>query len=368
MKMPSFLITASVCFLFLPLGAGAGSTAPHSARVAGSPSGQPESKTRTRGFSPLDAPAAIRPEWAGLIGDYGASRQRLNVFERGGELEVLRAGARAAALHPIGADTFQISGHGSSRQSKLTFLRNPQGVVTGVCSGGVLLSRSPGTSPGEIFQITPLRSIDELRREALAARPPSEPGRFLKPDLVDVTALDPEIKLDIRYAGSRNFMGAPLYSEGRAFLQRPAAEALAAASGRLQAMGYGLLVYDAYRPWYVSRMFWDGTPKDKRIFVAKPSMGSRHNRGCAVDLTLYDLKTGQPVQMTGGYDEMSERSYPDYPGGTSLERWHRDLLRHVMEDEGFTVHRYEWWHFDFKGWRRYPILNLSFEKLDRRGG
>jgi D-alanyl-D-alanine dipeptidase len=111
-------------------------------------------------------------------------------------------------------------------------------------------------------------------------------------------------------------------------------------------------------------MFWDGTPDDKKIFVANPAEGSRHNRGCAVDLTLYDLKTGQPLRMTGGYDEMSERSYPFYPGGTSLQRWQRDLLRHVMEGEGFTVYDYEWWHFDYQDWRRYPILNLTFEQLD----
>ena len=188
----------------------------------------------------------------------------------------------------------------------------------------------------------------------------------MKPDLVNLATLDPTIKLEIRYATNRNFLGAPLYLEARAFLQRPAAEALVRASNHLHALGYGLLIYDAYRPWYVTKMFWDGTPDDKKIFVANPKAGSRHNRGCAVDLTLYDLKSGQPVEMTGGYDEMSERSYPTYPGGTSLERWHRDLLRQAMEAEGFKVQRFEWWHFDYQGWRQYPILNLSFEQLDRQ--
>jgi D-alanyl-D-alanine dipeptidase len=105
-------------------------------------------------------------------------------------------------------------------------------------------------------------------------------------------------------------------------------------------------------------MFWDGTPPDKHIFVADPSHGSRHNRGCAVDLTLYDLNTGRPVEMVGLYDEMSPRSYPDYPGGTALARWHRQLLRRAMEDESFTVYEFEWWHFDYKDWRKYPILNV----------
>lgn len=91
------------------------------------------------------------------------------------------------------------------------------------------------------------------------------------------------------------------------------------------------ILLDHNRPWYVTKIFWDATPEDKRIFVANPAEGSRHNRGCAVDLTLYDLKTGAPIEMTGVYDEMSERSYSFYPGGTSLQRWHRDLLRRAMQ-------------------------------------
>jgi len=139
--------------------------------------------------------------------------------------------------------------------------------------------------------------------------------------------------------------------------------ALVRALHKLQPLGYGLLIHDAYRPWYVTKIFWDATPAEGKIFVADPKEGSRHNRGCAVDLTLYDLATGKPIEMPGTYDEMSPRSFPDYPGGTSLERWHRDLLRRTMESEGFTVYEHEWWHFDYKDWREYPILNIKFEDL-----
>jgi serine beta-lactamase-like protein LACTB len=97
--------------------------------------------------------------------------------------------------------------------------------------------------------------------------------------------------------------------------------------------------------------------------VANPAHGSRHNRGCAVDLTLYDRKTGKAVEMVSGYDEMSDRSYPDYVGGTSRQRWHRELLRRSMEAEGFTVYEAEWWHFDYKDWQKYPIGNQTFEEL-----
>jgi len=106
-------------------------------------------------------------------------------------------------------------------------------------------------------------------------------------------------------------LSTPMYSQARAFLQRPAAEALVRAGHELHAKGYGLLIHDGYRPWYVTEMFWEATPNDKKIFVADPQNGSRHNRGCAVDLTLYDLKTGAAVRMPSGYDKMSERAYAD---------------------------------------------------------
>jgi D-alanyl-D-alanine dipeptidase len=209
------------------------------------------------------------------------------------------------------------------------------------------------------------RPIDELRAEALAATPPKQSGSFRKPDLVELAPLDPSIHLDIRYATANDFLGTPVYSQARAFLQRPAAEALLRVQQKLKPLGYGLLIHDAYRPWYVTMIFWDATPPEGKIFVADPAQGSRHNRGCAVDLTLYDLASGKPIEMPGAYDEMSPRSFPDYPGGTSLQRWHRDLLRRAMESEGFSVYEAEWWHFDYKDWKEYPILNVPFEKLGR---
>jgi D-alanyl-D-alanine dipeptidase len=132
---------------------------------------------------------------------------------------------------------------------------------------------------------------------------------------VEIKALDPGIHLDIRYATANNFVGRPVYKEARAFLQRPAAEALVRAHRALAAQGYGIVVFDGYRPWSVTKLFWDVTPEDKKEFVADPSQGSRHNRGCAVDLSLYDLASGREVEMPSGYDEMTERAYPDYAGG-----------------------------------------------------
>jgi D-alanyl-D-alanine dipeptidase len=198
---------------------------------------------------------------------------------------------------------------------------------------------------------------------AQEAQPPKEEGKFRRPDLVELVRLDRTIRLDVRYATANNFVGRPVYKEARAFLQRPAAEALVRVSRALKKRGYGLVVFDGYRPWHVTKLFWDLTPEDKKQFVADPARGSRHNRGCAVDLTLYDLRTGRHVPMPSGYDEMSERSHINYAGGGAAERSARDLLRSAMEAEGFAVYEPEWWHYDFKDWREYPILNVSFAEI-----
>ena len=230
------------------------------------------------------------------------------------------------------------------------------------CAACLVWAAVAQTNPG-IFRIRPVRPVAELRAEALAAKPPKEPGHFRPSDLVDLSALDSRIKLDIRYATSDNFLSTPVYSSARALLQRPAAEALLRAHRELLKQGYGLLIFDAYRPWYVTKIFWDATPPDKHEFVADPAEGSRHNRGCAVDLSLYDLNTGREVEMTGVYDEMSERSYPDYAGGTAEQRSRRQLLRREMQKQGFAVYPSEWWHFDYQDWKEYAIQNVPFEQI-----
>lgn len=195
--------------------------------------------------------------------------------------------------------------------------------------------------------------------------PPKTPEATRTADLVELVKLDATIKLDIRYAGTNNFLGKPVYKESRAFLQRPAAEALVRAHRALAPHGYGLMIHDGYRPWAITKLFWDMTSGYQREFVADPASGSKHNRGAAVDLTMYDLASGAMVEMPGGYDEMSPRSYPDYTGGPPEARARRDLLRKVMEAEGFTVEPNEWWHYNYKDWREYPILDIPFSSIGK---
>jgi zinc D-Ala-D-Ala dipeptidase len=208
-----------------------------------------------------------------------------------------------------------------------------------------------------------LAAVLILSFQAVQEGPPKEAGPFRTPDLVELTTLDPGIRLDIRYATPNNLARRPVYSEARAFLQRPAADALLRAHRALKPQGYGLLVFDGYRPWRVTKLFWDVTPPDKHEFVADPAKGSKHNRGCAVDLSMYDLKTGREVEMPSAYDEMSPRAYPDYAGGSDDARKRRDILRAAMEHEGFIVEPNEWWHFNYKDWQSYPILDIPFSEI-----
>ncbi len=314
--------------------------------------------------TPTSKPQPPPSGWLNLIGEYGWDHDVLYVLEREGRLYALIEWFALYPLTETGSGRFRFPDSGLYAGEDLRFASDPDGHATSVAVAGVVFRRrAVGPETGATFRITPLQPVDELRRAALAMQPPAQPPGHLAPDLVDVTTLDPGIRLDIRYATTNDFLGAAMYSSARAFLQRPAAQALLRAQRWLAARGYGLLIHDAYRPWYVTRMFWDATPESLRVFVADPSTGSRHNRGAAVDLTLYDLATGRPVEMTGGYDEFSPRSYADYPGGTSLQRWYRALLRQAMEAQGFRVYDAEWWHFDWQDWRRYPVLNVTFEKL-----
>jgi D-alanyl-D-alanine dipeptidase len=310
---------------------------------------------------PLPAPA----RWRGLIGEYGPDDDILIILEKDGRLCAMFKRGELEPLNEVDGNTFRSPASVTRAGMLFIFRRDARGRITHVkVDDAVLKRRQVGPEGGaNQLRVKPLRPVAELMKEALAAQPPKENGDFRQPELVELTKFDPTIKLEIRYATTNNFLGTKFYSAARAFMQRPAAEAVVRANRKLRALGYGLLIHDAYRPWYVTKVFWDATPDDKKVFVADPAKGSRHNRGCAVDLTLYDLKTKQPIEMVSTYDETSDRAYPDYPGGTSLQRWHRKLLRDAMEAEGFTVYEAEWWHFDYQDWKKYRIGNVTFDQI-----
>ena len=313
---------------------------------------------------PEPRPPPPPAEFLPLLGEYGWDHNILFVFERDGVLTVLIEWLERYPLtaDPDDPDRFHFPERGLYPGESLRFLRDPEGEVTGADLSGIVFERRPGPAAGT-FRIEPLLPVEELRRLADTGAPPVEEGDFLASDLVRLTDLDPTIRLDVRYAGENNFMGTAFYQVADAFLQRPAAEALARAHAALGDYGYGVVVHDGYRPWRVTKMFFDATPEHQRIFVADPASGSRHNRGAAVDIGLYDRATGEVQVFVSGYDEFSERAFPRYVGGTSEQRWLRELLRQVMEREGFDVYEHEWWHFDYGAWERYGIQNVPLHRI-----
>jgi CubicO group peptidase (beta-lactamase class C family)/D-alanyl-D-alanine dipeptidase len=323
----------------------------------------------TLGQDSFDKQSVVKPapspaRWDGLIGEYGWDHDVLYILEKSGRLHALVEWFFEYPLVEEGPDRFRFPAYGLYSDEALVFARGSGGKATQVLAAGVVFRRRQlDGEDGQTFRIAPRRPVEEIRAQVEHARPPGEPAKSRAPELVELVKLDPTIRLDIRYATANNFLGVPIYTSARAFMQRPAAEALVRAHQKLAKEGFGLLIHDAYRPWQVTKLFWEATPDSGRIFVADPAQGSKHNRGAAVDLTLCDRTSGLPVRMVGGYDEFSPRSNPDYPGGRSLERWHRELLRRTMEGEGFTVNEVEWWHFDHRDWPSYPIINQRFEEL-----
>lgn len=306
-------------------------------------------------------PADVLPELRRLIGEYVAA-DTLIVHERDGTLRLGRLSGAFDILSPVGEMTWALS-----TGRNVVFRGGPNARPDSMLIGGnAYRRRALDVEDGATFRIAPLFSEKDLIRRAKAATPPAEKGSFKTTDLVELRSLDSTIWYDIRYASTNNFMGQQFYSLSRAYLQRPAAEGAARAHAWLRQFGYGLLVHDAYRPWSVTKMFWDATPDAmKEVFVANPSKGSRHNRGCALDATLYHLESGLPADMVSGYDEFSERAFPHYPGGSSLQRWHRELLKTALEREGFKQYEWEWWHFDYAGWEQWRIGVSSFEELEK---
>ena len=306
-------------------------------------------------------PAAPPSAWMSLIGAYASDHDTLYVYEDGGALIALLGPAAPAHLAQAADSVFTFFGRGPYDADSIVF--RPGEIQVGQV---VLRRLQMGPADGGQLRLRPVRSVAELLQVDRGLRPPAESGAFLAPDLVEPSRLDATIRLDIRYATTNNFLGTVVYSSARAFLQRPAALALVRAARALRRLGLGILIHDAYRPWYVTKVFWDATPAESRWLVADPARSSKHNRGAAVDLTLYDLATGLPVEMPSTYDEATPRALSDYPGGTSRQRWHRALLRRVLEAQGFTVNPSEWWHFDFRDWQRYQILNVPFENIRSR--
>ena len=280
-------------------GAGGGSELLIDDRLISGPAVQVNDGTIRLGHDTYDKtseakPAAIPTRWEGLIGEYGWDHDVLYILEKHGQLHALIEWFFEYPLKELAPDRFLFPEDGLYAGESLTFTRDDHQAATAADVGGVVFKRRwLDGEGGKTFRIKPRRPMAEVHALADQAKPPLERGTFRKPDLVELIKLDPTIKLDIRYATTNNFVGVPFYTSARAFLERPAAEALLRAHRKLKTLGYGLLIHDGYRPWQVTKLFWEATPDSGRGFVADPAKGSKHNRGAAVDLTPLRAGLGQ---------------------------------------------------------------------------
>lgn len=180
-------------------------------------------------------------------------------------------------------------------------------------------------------------------------------------ELVNLATAIPGIVLDIRYATANNFTGEVIYNLPRAYARKPVAEALKKAHEEFSKHGVDIKVYDAYRPYSATVKFYE-VYRDT-TYVASPYKGSRHNRGCAIDMTLVDLKTGKELKMPTEYDSFKKEAWPTTPVKDPVIKKNRDLIISIMEKHGFKVNASEWWHFDFNGWQKFEVMDIDFEEF-----
>lgn len=181
--------------------------------------------------------------------------------------------------------------------------------------------------------------------------------------LVDLEDYIPGIILDIRYADTNNFTGTKIYTAPKAYLRKAAADSLLRIQNILATVGLGIKVFDAYRPYDATLYFYE--VYHDTTFVAAPWKGSIHNRGCAIDLTLIDLASGQELVMPTPFDEFSEKAGHNYPLDDTLATKNRALLLEIMTKHGFTMYEHEWWHYNLAGRDKYKLMNISFEELEK---
>ena len=321
---------------------------------------------------PKDAPKDIKY----ILGFYYGNGENILIRENNGRLELLYRTAlgdksfAAANLYPLSkvhfdSYTLQESGPMSNTEAGVRFERDPDGYGISCRVGGNTYSRYfLGTTTGErakSFRLAERSAEDwaKLRAEAAKAAVPAALAAGEQAQLVDAATVA-GVKVNSVYAGSDNLFGAPLYTTSKLFVSKEAAAALGKVQKRLAPYGYGLVLWDAYRPWSVSKLANLALSDDKKGMLGDPeTKGSTHNTGIAGVVGLYSLESGEELDMGCGFDEPSLRQYASYAGGTSRERYLRSLLREEMELQGFKGIEMEWWHFEFGDCFKFAHLNVS---------
>lgn len=318
-------------------------------------------------FEPKDCPKDLKY----ILGMYYGNGEMFLLRENNGEVELVYrfgqkdytfAGSNVYPLYKEHFDSYTINESGplNHLDAAVRIERSREGYGVSCSVGGNRYSRRffAGEN-GRPFRFAPVSDWQALKTAADAAVMPAQLGTGQQAQLVDLAQAVPGLKFDLRYAQADNCFGQALTDDQRAFLDADAAQALAQAQQYLKPYGYGILVWEAYRPWSVSKLAYDALPADKKSMLPAPEVGFSHNTGRSIDVSLYLLANGENASMISGFDEPSVRQYASFAGGTTLERYRRDLLRSAMQMAGFTASETEWWHFDYGDIKGFAHLNVK---------
>lgn len=318
-------------------------------------------------FEPKDCPKDLKY----ILGMYYGNGEMFLLRENNGEVELVYrfgqndytfAGSNVYPLYKEHFDSYTINESGplNHLDAAVRIERSREGYGVSCSVGGNRYSRRffAGEN-GRPFRFAPVSDWQALKTAADAAVMPAQLGNGQQAQLVDLAQAVPGLKFDLRYAQADNCFGQALTDDQRAILDADAAQALAQAQQYLKPYGYGILVWEAYRPWSVSKLAYDALPADKKSMLPAPEVGFSHNTGRSIDVSLYLLATGENAGMISGFDEPSVRQYASFAGGTTLERYRRDLLRSAMQMAGFTASETEWWHFDYGDIKGFAHLNVK---------
>lgn len=318
-------------------------------------------------FEPKDCPKDLKY----ILGMYYGNGEMFLLRENNGEVELVYrfgqkdytfAGSNVYPLYKEHFDSYTINESGplNHLDAAVRIERSREGYGVSCSVGGNRYSRRffAGEN-GRPFRFATASDWQALKTAAATAVMPAQLGAGQQAQLVDLAQTVPGLKFDLRYAQADNCFGQVLTDDQRAFLDADAAQALAQAQQYLKPYGYGILVWEAYRPWSVSKLAYDALPADKKSMLPSPEAGFSHNTGRSIDVSLYLLANGENAGMISGFDEPSVRQYASFAGGTTLERYRRDLLRSAMQMAGFTASETEWWHFDYGDIKGFAHLNVK---------
>ena len=318
-------------------------------------------------FEPKDCPKDLKY----ILGMYYGNGEMFLLRENNGDVELVYrfgqndytfAGSNVYPLYKEHFDSYTINESGplNHLDAAVRIERSREGYGVSCSVGGNRYSRRffAGEN-GRPFRFASASDWQALKTAADAAVMPAQLGAGQQAQLVDLAQAVPGLKFDLRYAQADNCFGQALTDDQRAFLDADAVQALAQAQQYLKPYGYGILVWEAYRPWSVSKLAYDALPADKKSMLPAPEAGFSHNTGRSIDVSLYLLATGENASMISGFDETSVRQYASFAGGTTLERYRRDLLRSAMQMAGFTASETEWWHFDYGDIKGFAHLNVK---------